>query len=190
MSKSYSIIHLSDLHYSIPKFRVADLRSKRFLGLINETLIRKSYHYNLQREQLFKNIAEKEWDLLCITGDFSNLSHKKEFQKAKSQLELYFGGREIVVLAGNHDRYTKKATHEELFETYFKEYIIFNWSKKKEYSIHTKTILDKFLLVFFDMSVPRPWFSSRGSLSPSFFQEYQENRHKIKKVLVHIYPCW
>ena len=101
MSKSYSIIHLSDLHYSIPKFRVADLRSKRFLGLINETLIRKSYHYNLQREQLFKNIAEKEWDLLCITGDFSNLSHKKEFQKAKSQLELNFGGREIVVLAGN-----------------------------------------------------------------------------------------
>ena len=43
--------------------------------------------------------------------------------------------------------------------------------------------------------VPRPWFSSRGSLSPSFFQEYQqkirtsENRHKIKIGFGH-YPLF
>ncbi len=195
MSNTYSIIHLSDLHYSVPKLKIADLHNKRTIGVINERFIKKSYGRDQQRERLLKNIAEKEWDLLCITGDFSNLSYEKEFQKAKSQLELYFGGREIVVLAGNHDRYIKKAAREELFEQYFKEYIIFNWSKKKEYSIHTKTILDKFLLVFFDMSVPRPWFSSRGSLSPNFFKEYQqkirtpENKHKEKIGFGH-YPLF
>ena len=64
MSKNYNIIHLSDLHYSFPKLHAADLRSKRFLGLINEILIKKSYHYNPANTKLineiFKNIAEKE----------------------------------------------------------------------------------------------------------------------------------
>ncbi len=182
MEKSYIIIHLSDLHYSFPKLQMADLRGKRFLGLVNETLIKKSYRYNLQRERLLKSIAEKEWDLLCITGDFSNLSYKKEFQKAREQLDYYFGGREIVVLAGNHDRYTKKVTFEENFETHFKKYIIFNWSQKKDYSIHIKEILDRFLLVFFDMAVPRPWFSSRGVLSSNFFQEYQQKIRNSKNL--------
>ena len=169
---------MSDLHYSFPELGVEDLQNKRILGVANEIFIKKSHLHNLQREKIFRSIAEKEWDLLCITGDCSNLSYTKEFQVASSQLDHYFGGREIVVLAGNHDRYTKKTTNKETFEHHFKKYIIFNWSEKKEYSIHIKDVLDGFLLVFFDMAVPRNLFSSRGALSPNFFQEYQQ---KIRK---------
>ena len=195
MSKNYNIIHLSDLHYSFPKLHAADLRSKRFLGLINEILIKKSYHYNHQREQLFKNIAEKEWDLLCITGDFSNLSCRKEFQKASQQLEHYFGDRKIVVLAGNHDRYTKRVTRKEYFEYYFEKHIVFNWEKRQVHSVHVKEVLDNFLLVFFDMAVPRPWYSSRGTLTPNFFKEYQQKirnskNRKKKKIGFGHYPLF
>ena len=186
------IIHLSDLHYSFPIIACSRFTQQTFSRIENEILIKKSYHYNHQREQLFKNIAEKEWDLLCITGDFSNLSCRKEFQKAsqyklhpilqhklslmrkKKQLEHYFGGRKIVVLAGNHDRYTKRVTRKEYFEYYFEKHIVFNWEKRQVHSVHVKEVLDNFLLVFFDMAVPRPWYSSRGTLTPNFFKEYQQ----------------
>ena len=90
MEKKYTIIHLSDLHYSFPEWKITNLTNKRSFGLTNEIILKKSYRYNEQRKKLLKSIAEKEWDLLCITGDFSNLSYAKEFQKAKSQIEYYF----------------------------------------------------------------------------------------------------
>ena len=185
MEKKYTIIHLSDLHYSFPEWKITNLTNKRSFGLTNEIILKKSYRYNEQRKKLLKSIAEKEWDLLCITGDFSNLSYAKEFQKAKSQIEYYFGNREIIVLAGNHDRYIKKTTREEHFESYFKKYIVFNWNSKKEYSIHTRKIFKNFLLVFFDMAVPRPWFSARGALSHNFFQEYQQKICKSELTTTH-----
>ena len=36
MKKSYTIIHLSDLHYSFPELGVEDLQNKRILGVANE----------------------------------------------------------------------------------------------------------------------------------------------------------
>ena len=194
MTKYFDIIHISDLHYSCPAFQFKDIFNKRALGYLNEKFRRKSYQLDFRREQLLKAIAKKDYDLLCITGDLSSLSYRTEFAKAQTQLDKFLAKDNRIIIPGNHDRYLKSTTKKEIFESYFKKHTPFSWRNRKHQSIYTKTILGKFLLVFFDMAMPQ-YFSSRSILKAHFFSEYKkiirssENISKIKIGFGH-YPLF
>lgn len=174
MKNSFTISHLSDLHYSIPSLNFKDCFNKRVLGYLNEVFKRKNYSLDKEREKILQKLAKTATDLFCITGDFSTLSYAVEFKKAQEQIYNILSKKKIITISGNHDRYLKSVTKQEKFENYFKETTPFSWSKRKQKSIHSVTIFNKFLLVFFDMSVPQIWFSSRGRLSSNFFEEYYQ----------------
>jgi predicted MPP superfamily phosphohydrolase len=191
--KIFSLIHISDLHYSAPKLQKKDILNKRLLGYWNEA-IRKKYLNNARRKAFFEKLAiylaQKRCDLLVITGDFSNLALNEEFQQAKQEIKFFFPNQEIIALAGNHDRYLRTITKEERFEKYFGEYCPFAWKTREKKSVHTIEVENQFQLVFFDMAVPNI-LSARGKLSDNFFQEYQkkiEHSSSLKKIGFGHYP--
>ena len=115
------IIHFSDLHVWTLKGWDGDLSIKRLLGRANLLLRRKNAFPPELGQKVIKAILEREADLVIFSGDASTASMMSEFEVSHALFQPIYDkwGDRFLVVPGNHDRYTRHAASNRLFERHF-----------------------------------------------------------------------
>ncbi len=116
----FRFAHISDLHFYNLSWNPSQFFSKRWLGNLNLSLVRKHTFYPEGLTSLIPVFQEKRIDAVLITGDLTSTSHEKEFQLAKQFIDQLQSEKfKVFTLPGNHDHYTKNAYKNKLFYKYF-----------------------------------------------------------------------
>jgi 3',5'-cyclic AMP phosphodiesterase CpdA len=118
------LLHISDLHFwhiPVNPFRLA---GKRLFGVANLILNRARKFRMETMPAVVNRVREFKPDHVLITGDLTTTALEEEFQAAGSALSaLDLDPSSLTLIPGNHDRYTRRATKERLFEKYFGRYM-------------------------------------------------------------------
>jgi Icc protein len=100
------VAHITDLHVERPA-RVAQLFSKRALGVANLYLLgRKSHFTDETVVAAVDAVARVAPDLVLCTGDLTATGTAQEFDAAEELLRPITGRFPFLVVPGNHDVYT------------------------------------------------------------------------------------
>ncbi len=142
------IAHFSDLHVlALDGVGIARYLNKRLTGAVNlalrrapldelrgawraaasrvpSGLRRKDFHRTGYVRHVAREIARSRIDHVVITGDVTNLALEPEFVAARTILEgeLHLGPRDISLVPGNHDLYTRGALRDRRFTQFFADY--------------------------------------------------------------------
>lgn len=156
----FRIVHISDLHFWHIPLNPLEWWGKRILGLSNLVLRRARKFHLAAAPLLVEEILKDHPDHLVVSGDISTTSLTAEFQAFRRAFSKWLECPEKVTLvAGNHDRYTRRVMREKVFETIFRDILYPNLD-------HTiRTLRPGLGLVTFDPCVPRP-VSARGLVDP------------------------
>lgn len=170
MPNKTTLIHVSDLHFTNNCHLIRGfldhkaLFSKRHIGWLNYRLNRRQKFDSSYKIKLLDKLKSLQWDYLIISGDLTTLSLKSEFEDARNALAPLIERGPILLTPGNHDRYIRTKTQEDLLLEYFGDCWPFNTRKKNGARETLLEIEDQAVIVEMDMAVPRPPFSSRGKL--------------------------
>lgn len=121
-----TVAHLSDPHLldlaGVTRSRL--FRSKRLTGYLTLKLHRMAAHQAHIVEAMVDDINAQRVDHVAITGDITNLALEPEFAFARRIFDrLELSARDISVVPGNHDVYTRGSEREQRFVRYFAEHI-------------------------------------------------------------------
>jgi predicted MPP superfamily phosphohydrolase len=147
-------IHISDLHIPV-KIPIFALRGKMISGYLNFALRRRKLHPMEAIERLIEFIQKSDYDCLILSGDITNVSHKKEFEATKKILAPILNEKAFLI-PGNHDRYmTSSVEPVDLFNKYFGEYSGEEIPNSEGEYIRAKKIKDT-TLIGWDSNEPTP----------------------------------
>ncbi len=118
------IAHFSDTHVlSLKGATLRDFLNKRATGAVNLALNR-AKHYRVEVfEQLLDAVVAAAPTHSVCTGDLVNLALAPEFERVRELLTARFAPRDLTLVPGNHDYYTKEAALAGCFEEAFSEYL-------------------------------------------------------------------
>jgi len=142
------IAHFSDLHVlALGGVGWARYLNKRLTGVANLALRRapleeltglwrmaaerlpkrlrkKDVHRSEYVRAVAREVARTNVEHVVITGDITNLALEPEFAAARAILEgeLHLSPRDISIIPGNHDTYTRGALRERRFTQFFEDY--------------------------------------------------------------------
>jgi 3',5'-cyclic AMP phosphodiesterase CpdA len=165
------IAHFSDLHL-LDLTGVATRRflNKRISGWINIRLKRGSKHRSAYVRAIAGEIRQRGIDHVCITGDLTNLALEPEYELARRVLreDLGLDPKDVTVVPGNHDLYTRGAQRSGRFREYFAEYLV---SDLPELSVDlgigrfpVVKLRDGAAIIGLSSAVPRPPLVASGEL--------------------------
>lgn len=112
------IIHFGDIHvWRNPLALYDPFYPKRYLGAVNLMLNRRKKFPKYLGQQVLDHILEEDADLVVFSGDLTTASLKSEFKGAAEMFTpLYEKWKErLIIIPGNHDRYTTKATRQDWY---------------------------------------------------------------------------
>ncbi len=105
-----TIAHISDLHIlKVAGSSPFSFLNKRATGGVNLLIGRAHRHRVEIVRQALEQIRELNVDHLVVTGDITNLSLPTEFELAAEILQSHGSGKDVSVVPGNHDNYTRGA---------------------------------------------------------------------------------
>ncbi|MFH1761555.1 MAG: metallophosphoesterase [bacterium] len=185
------ILHLSDIHFGVFKFKPGILASKRVLGMINYLLRRKKiYTYSCARE-LGAFIEKKHIEYIVVTGDFTTTSMEAEYKMAQEYLQglsKYVKG--IFVVPGNHDAYIPEAVKAGLFQKYFSKWTGEPMVKNQEWPYYRN--LDQGILILgINSALPMIFYSAQGFLHKEEIKQIDQFLQKTPakfKIVINHYP--
>ncbi len=183
------IIHISDLHFpiSIPIWK---LRGKMISGYLNFKIRRESKYPPEAVRALFQKIKSLPYDLLIISGDITNLSHKNEFLESKKILHSLLNEKAFLI-PGNHDRYVVSALEPvDLFTSTF----VNNIGTQLETCRYYLKILElkNFYVIGWDSNHPSMIGDASGFLEQNIIDEtlnFLRNKTKPYFLVCH-HPIW
>ena len=76
---SFTLVHLSDLHYNAYPLHWSEWNFKRGLGAANLFLKRAKQHPLSRNRKLVEKVSNMDWDHLVISGDLTQLGLEQEF---------------------------------------------------------------------------------------------------------------
>ena len=115
------IAHATDIHWteSVP---FTKLFGKRTLGTANQVLRGRRHHFPEDVQQaLMDHVRSLAPDLFIVTGDLTAQALPSEFGKAQQFLQPVMAEVDTLILAGNHDLYTRGARDTDRIADYFGE---------------------------------------------------------------------
>jgi 3',5'-cyclic AMP phosphodiesterase CpdA len=114
------IIHLSDIHVWRYVFNPLRLLNKRVVGMA-ELILQRARRFELERlPRVVDRILKLGPDHILITGDVTTTALNREFRAAREALApLLTDPARVTMIPGNHDRYTRRAMRDHLFEHWF-----------------------------------------------------------------------
>ena len=165
MSDSFTLVHISDLHFHRVPRKPTQWLSKRGLGALNLIFRRARVYPPARAERLVRQLDRMDWGHLVITGDLTQLALEEEFELARRALApLLARGQEMVtVLPGNHDRYVAEPGGQDYFRAYFGEYF-------GEGEIATRDLTPVWRLAAWDSTAPTRAFKATGQVSHTTLQ--------------------
>lgn len=198
----FSDLHLLDLTGAVPH----RLFNKRFTGYLNLRLRRGHKHKPEPVRLGARSLRNLGVDHVVVTGDLSNLSLEREFDRVKDLFEndMGFSPDQISVVPGNHDAYTRGAVRTLRFHKWFERYISCDLDRRFASSdVPPKAGAESFPFVrlrgplaFIGLStaVPHPPFVAAGRLGRRQIErlrsilEHPEVRSRTPIVLQHHPP--
>ncbi len=99
--------------------------NKRLTGYANIRLKRGHVHRSSYVRAIAREVTRAKVDHVVITGDLTNLALETEFAAVRKLLEeeLGLGPRDVSIVPGNHDLYTRGAHTSGRFNAYFGAYL-------------------------------------------------------------------
>ena len=175
MPSSVRLAHLSDIHFFQMDKEFNQFFSKRWLGVVNFFLRRRSEFDHSQLEDCLSLLQEHKIPLALISGDISCTSSWKEFEMGKRFTDkLQHVGIESFVLPGNHDTYTRKALRQHRFYKSFP-------SSLSHQKVYTKQLSKQWWLVALDSTLPTPPLCCHGNFSTSLEKELEKTLSTLPK---------
>ncbi|GJQ11396.1 hypothetical protein GpartN1_g3187.t1 [Galdieria partita] len=121
--KVFRLIHWTDVHFHVLQLPTLLPTWKQLLGLAH--LYVKGRRHDFRAAELVPTMVSQidtlQPDLCIFSGDLTGLGLPAEFEIAKSILSPMLEKYPNIMIAGNHDRYTKNSEY--LMEQYFGEYM-------------------------------------------------------------------
>jgi len=100
------LAHLTDIHFpQTPLPTLSELSFKRFFGLLNWHLSRKSMHLTETLAAISKDVLSQPFHHLIVSGDLVNLSLLNEYKAGLKWIEQFGASGDISFVPGNHDYY-------------------------------------------------------------------------------------
>ncbi|MBN2804271.1 MAG: metallophosphoesterase [Deltaproteobacteria bacterium] len=124
-NKDIKICHISDFHLPIEEsFPPYKLLSKRIMGYANLKLLRSKNHQKEPFLRLLEKITEEKPDMLIATGDLVNLALETEYKNIADIFNSFgYTKDNLMLVPGNHDRYTPGAQRKNYFEKSFAKWL-------------------------------------------------------------------
>ncbi len=199
MKDSIVLIHISDIHFINDQTLLRGLLengrifTKRHLGWLNYSLRRRRHFDPTLKTRLFDRLHEINWDYLVISGDLTTLSLNREFNKARKAITPLMQRGNVLLTAGNHDRYTKENATNDTIRSIFNDCWPYNQESKRDDQVNIYELGDNAVLLELDMATPRIFYSSRGKIPcnlKSIKNILKKNyKNKIKIIIGH-YPAF
>lgn len=183
------IIHISDLHFpvSVPFWK---LKGKMITGYLNYRIRRKKKYPVEAIKALIRRVKSLPYDLLIISGDFTNVSHQNEFLESKKILNFLLDER-VFVVPGNHDRYVRLALEPvDLFHFTFSN---FSGTQVESCNHYLKVLeLKNYYVIGWDSNSPSMIGDASGFLEQCVVDEtlkFLQDKSKPYFVVCH-HPIW
>ncbi len=113
------IAHVTDIHVQV-RPGLSQVLNKRLLGSVNLYLFGRHAKFTPQVQQaLVDAVLALEPDVVACSGDLTAQATDEEFEAAHALLEPLFSRQPTVVVAGNHDVYTRGAERDRRIEQHF-----------------------------------------------------------------------
>ncbi len=195
MSSTITILHISDLHYFQPSSLFSEFSIQRCWGTLNYQRKTKVQEHEQIQERLLATISQESWDVLFLTGDITITGTAQELLWAKHKLHSLFQQGRVYLLPGNHDRYLPKAEQQDEFGKCYSALLPYDWKVFRQQKFFIQELSEDILLLGLDTVVPRPLYSSRGTISTAVLeccslalQQYKK-KYRYKIAMGH-YPFW
>lgn len=112
------IVIIGDIHLYDLSFRPWRLMGKRLLGQTNLWLHRRHAFNPKLLAPVMERAMSLQPDWLIFTGDLTTTALDSEFKMAAKALEPWLERDRVMVVPGNHDRYTYRAARRRRFEVF------------------------------------------------------------------------
>lgn len=111
------VAHISDLHQlSLEGVKARHFIGKRLTGGVNLLLNRGGNYPRDVALALMADVRDQQPDHVVLSGDLTNLAFSAEFELVRDLLEeLSLPPRQVTVVPGNHDYYTRSSLRDETF---------------------------------------------------------------------------
>jgi 3',5'-cyclic AMP phosphodiesterase CpdA len=120
------IAHFSDLHVlDLEGVRAHRFLNKRVTGYAMLRMKRSHVHRSSFVGAIAREIGKAGADHVVVTGDLTNLSLESEFEAVRRifDRDLRLSPRDVSIVPGNHDLYTRGSLVSRRFATYFGDYM-------------------------------------------------------------------
>jgi 3',5'-cyclic AMP phosphodiesterase CpdA len=121
------IAHFSDLHLlSLRGVPIRRFFNKRATGIANLKFKRQAIHRPAYVRAIAREVKLLDVDHVIVTGDLTNLALEPEFEVVRELFEKDLGmsPRDVSIVPGNHDVYTRGSYVTQRFATYFADYLV------------------------------------------------------------------
>jgi len=152
------LVLIGDIHLYSFKLRPRQWLSKRLLGLSNLYLFRRRTFAHERLHELFEQVAALKPDLILCSGDLTSTSLEIEFQDVMTYFEPLAREFPIIMVPGNHDRYTFRSARTKRMEHVLRRMMPVAFP-------HHQRLTDQWHLLALDSAIPQ-LVLSRGALGP------------------------
>ncbi len=173
----FKLAHVSDIHFFQLYTSPLQFFNGRFFANFNYLFSRRRHFDSNKIFKLAEKLRSEGVSSLLISGDFTCMATKKEFEKALSMIKyLKDSGFTIYTFPGNHDVYTKKTFQEKTFYKYLDEFIDFygDYSMNlKEHSVSAYKLPHNVHLLLIDATKYNPRINANGYFSPEIEKNFK-----------------
>lgn len=149
---------IGDIHLFRLKVHPRRLLGKRLLGQSNLWLNRRFRFNHDVLDPLIQRVAEIGPDLVLLTGDVTTTSLEDEFSDIVNYLQPLARQAPMVIVPGNHDRYTFRSARKKRVET------LLSGLMPRQFPYH-RQLADRWHLLGIDSAKPQLMLS-RGAVGP------------------------
>jgi 3',5'-cyclic AMP phosphodiesterase CpdA len=147
---------VGDIHLYSLAVRPQQLLGKRLLGHTNLWLNRRHRFNHRMLGPLFEKIQAIKPDMALFSGDVTTTSLENEFHDIKQYLHPLSQTMPVMIVPGNHDRYTFRSARKRRMETVLDGIMPASFP-------HTQALTDRWDLMALDSAMPNVMLS-RGAL--------------------------
>lgn len=158
---SLRIALIGDIHAFSLKVQAKRLLSRRILAQSNLWLNRRHRFNHAMLEPLFERLQSLEPDLVLCSGDITTTSLEDEFLDVMRFFKPLAESVPMVVVPGNHDRYTFKSRRKKRMESLLEGLMPSDFP-------HVQTLRERWRLIALDSGIPNV-LMSRGALGDQQF---------------------
>lgn len=162
---------VGDIHLYSLSIRPRQLLSKRLLGHTNLWLTRRHRFNHRVLGQVMAKVDSIEPDLALFSGDVTTTSLEDEFHDVKQYLMPLADKRDVLLVPGNHDRYTFRSLRRRRMESIMDRLMPSAFP-------HLRALTDRWHLMALDSAIPQIVFS-RGALGKAQLRGVEQSLERF-----------